>query len=119
MSGWRLGEIEMKFALIIWENEPISSGELAKLSERELKWKKSTTYTILKRLCEKGLFRNINGTVTSQVSFEEFQARQSGQFVDDTFAGSLPSFVAAFCSQRKLGEEEILALQKIIDEYKA
>lgn len=118
MAGRSLGKMEMKFAKIIWENEPVSSGELAKLGERELRWKKSTTYTILKRLCEKGLFRNINGTVTSQISFQEFQAKQSEQFVDDAFSGSLPGFVAAFCSRRKLKEKEIRELQKIIDEYK-
>lgn len=118
MSRYRLGEMEMKFAAIIWENEPISSGELVKLGEKELKWKKSTTYTILKRLCEKGLFRNASGMVTSQISFQEFQAKQSEKFVDEAFAGSLPGFVAAFCSRRKLEEDEILELQKIIDESK-
>ncbi|NBJ92474.1 BlaI/MecI/CopY family transcriptional regulator [Parablautia muri] len=118
MSGYRLGEMEMKFATIIWKNEPISSGELVKLGEKELKWKKSTTYTILKRLCEKGLFRNTSGIVTSQISFQEFQAKQSEQFVEEAFAGSLPGFVAAFCSRRKLEEDEILELQKIIDDYK-
>ncbi len=116
MGEYRLGEVEMKFATIIWENEPISSGELAKLSAKELAWKKSTTYTILKRLCEKGIMQNVNGTVTSLVSRKEFQAKQSEKFVEDAFAGSLPGFVAAFCSRRKLKNSEILELQKIIDE---
>ena len=116
MIEYRLGEIEMKFASIIWDNEPLSSGELAKKCEQELKWKKSTTYTILHRVCERGLFQNNNGTVTSVVSRMDFLSKQSEQFVEDTFAGSLPSFVAAFTSRRKLSEREIEELQKIIDE---
>ena len=116
MIEYRLGEIEMKFASIIWDNEPLSSGELAKKCEQELNWKKSTTYTILHRVCERGLFQNNNGTVTSVVSRMDFLSKQSEQFVEDTFAGSLPSFVAAFTSRRKLSVREIEELQKIIDE---
>lgn len=116
MPDYKLGEVEMKFAELIWNNEPLSSGELAKLSEEHLKWKKSTTYTILKRICDRGLFRNDNGTVTSLVSQEEFFSKQSEKFVEDTFAGSLPKFVAAFTSQRKLSDEEIQELRKIIEE---
>lgn len=115
MVEYRLGEVEMKFAELIWENEPLSSGELAKLSEKELGWKKSTTYTILKRIQERGLFRNEGGIVTSLVSKQEFLSGQSAQFVEETFAGSLPCFVAAFTSKRKLTDEEILELQKIIE----
>ncbi len=118
MAEYRLGEVEMKFATIIWENEPISSGELAKLSGKELNWKKSTAYTILKRLCEKGIMQNVNGIVTSLVSRKEFQAKQSEEFVEDAFAGSLPGFVAAFCSRRKLKDEEIAELQRILDQSK-
>ena len=116
MIEYRLGEIEMKFASIIWDNEPLSSGELAKKCEQELNWKKSTTSTILHRVCERGLFQNNNGTVTSVVSRMDFLSKQSEQFVEDTFAGSLPSFVAAFTSRRKLSVREIEELQKIIDE---
>lgn len=116
MAEYRLGEVEMRFASLIWENEPIQSGELAKLSEKEMKWKKSTTYTILKRLCEKGIFQNEKGTVTSLISFKEFRAKQSEQFVEETFKGSLPGFVAAFCSQKKLSKEEVKELKRIIDE---
>ena len=116
MIEYKLGEIEMKFATIIWENEPLASGELAKMCEKELNWKKSTTYTILHRVCERGLFQNNNGTVTSVVSRMDFLSKQSEPFVEDTFAGSLPSFVAAFTSRRKLSEREIEELQKIIDE---
>ena len=118
MAEYKLGEIEMKFATLIWENEPIASGDLAKLSERELSWKKSTTYTILKRLCERELFQNINGIVTSLVSKQEFLAKQSEQFVEENFAGSLPGFITAFTSGRKLSKKEIEELQRIIDESK-
>ena len=96
MTEIRLGEVEMKFASLIWEKEPIASGELVKLCEKELNWKKSTTYTCLKRLCEKGIFQNEDGIVTSILSQEEFVAKQSEQFVEDTFKGSLPGFMAAF-----------------------
>ncbi len=114
MIEYRLGEVEMKFAEIIWNNEPLSSGELATLCAKELSWKKSTTYTILKRVCERGLFQNHGGVVTSQVSKQEFLSKQSTQFVEETFGGSLPGFVAAFTAGRKLSEEEVTQLQKII-----
>lgn len=116
MAEYRLGEIEMKFAEIIWNNEPIASGELAKLSLSELNWKRTTTYTVLKRLCDKGIFQNEKGIVTSLVSKQDFQAKQSGEFVEEAFAGSLPDFVAAFVSQKKLSKKEIEELKKIIDE---
>lgn len=116
MIEYRLGEVEMKFAEIIWGNEPLASGELAKICEKELNWKKSTTYTILRRVCDRGLFRNEGGVVTSVVSKQEFLTKQSTQFVEETFDGSLPGFVAAFTAGRKLSEEEIAQLQKIIDE---
>ena len=115
MAEYKLGEIEMKFAELIWDNEPVASGELAKLSERALAWKKSTTYTILKRICDRGLFKNESGMVTSLVSKQEFLAKQSSKFVEDTFAGSLPGFVAAFTSQHKLSDEENLEIHKIIE----
>lgn len=116
MPEYRLGEVEMRFASLIWGKEPIASGELVKLCEKELNWKKSTTYTCLKRLCEKGIFKNENGIVTSIFSKEEFVAKQSEQFVEDTFKGSLPRFVAAFCSQKKLSKAEIDELKRIIEE---
>ena len=112
----RLGEVEMKFASLIWEKEPIASGELVKLCEKELNWKKSTTYTCLKRLCEKGIFFYVFGIVTSILSQEEFVAKQSEQFVEDTFKGSLPGFLAAFCSRKKLSKDEVEALKRIIEE---
>lgn len=116
MADLKLGAVESRFADLIWENEPLSSAALVKLSEENLSWKKSTTYTVLKRLCERGLFRNQGGTVTSLLSREEFYARQSEQFVEDAFSGSLPAFVAAFTRRKKLTEEEITQLQALIDE---
>lgn len=115
MAEYKLGEVEMRFANLIWDNEPISSGELAKLCERELSWKKSTTYTILHRVCDRGLFCNEKGTVTSLVGREEFHAMKSKQFVEESFGGSLPKFLAAFTSKRKLSEAEIGELQEIIE----
>ncbi len=115
MAEYRLGEVEMRFANLIWENEPLSSGELAKLCERELNWKKSTTYTVLHRVCDRELFRNEKGVVTSLVSREEFYAMQSKQFVEDSFGGSLPKFLAAFTSRSKLSADEIKQLQESIE----
>lgn len=116
MAEYKLGEIEMKFAEIIWENEPMKSGELAKECEKILGWKKSTTYTILKRVCERGLFENNNGTVVSLVSKDEYFANKSEQFVEQTFSGSLPKFLAAFTFRKKLSEKEIEEIKRIIDE---
>lgn len=111
----KLGEVESRFADLIWQNEPLSSRTLAELAQQALSWKRSTTYTILKRLCDRGLFRNENGTVSSLVSKEEFHALQSEKFVEETFAGSLPAFLAAFGSRKKLSDEEVNELQKVID----
>lgn len=115
MPDHHLGEIEARFAEIIWENEPLSSRRLAELALEKLNWKRTTTYTVLKRLCDKGLFQNQGGTVTALISREEFYARQSERFVEDTFQGSLPAFLAAFGSRKKLSDAEIDQLQKIID----
>lgn len=116
MAEYRLGAIEMRFADIIWNNEPLQSGELVKLCEKELNWKKSTTYTILRRLCERGIFQNTDGRVTSLVSKEEFTARQSEEFVEEAFQGSPPKFLTAFTTRKKLSDSEIQELQKIIEE---
>lgn len=115
MAEYKLGEIEKKFAQIIWREEPLSSGELVKLCETELSWKKSTTYTVLKRLCERGLFINEKGMVRSLVSEKEFEANISEQFVEEVFCGSLPRFVAAFTNNRKLSEKEVEELKRIIE----
>lgn len=116
MAEYRLGEIEMKFAELIWGHEPIPSGELAALCLKELNWKRTTTYTVLKRLCDKGIFENRKGVVTSLVSRQLFQAKQSEEFVEEAFAGSLPDFVAAFVSRKKLSQKEIEELKRIIEE---
>ena len=118
MSNITMGEAESRFADLIWAHEPIPSGQLVKLCEAELKWKKSTTYTVLRRLCERGLFQNPDGTVTSLVSREEYYAMQSEQFVEETFQGSLPSFLAAFTKRRSLSDKEIDALQDLIDKHR-
>ena len=115
MADLRLGPVESRFAELIWDSEPISSTELVHLAERELEWKKSTTYTVLKRLCEKGIFQNEGGVVTSRLSREEYAARQSEQFVEETFSGSLPAFLTAFSRRKKLTEEEIDQLQRLIE----
>ena len=115
MAEMRMGTAEAKFADIIWENEPISSGDLAKLGNKEFEWKKTTSFTVLKRLCERGLFQNQNGTVTSLVSREEFYARHSDQDVEETFGGSLPAFLTAFGRKNKLSDKEIDEIQMIID----
>ena len=115
MADLRLGPVESRFAELIWDGEPISSTELVHLAERELEWKTSTTYTVLKRLCEKGIFQNEGGVVTSRLSREEYAARQSEQFVEETFSGSLPAFLTAFTRRKKLTEEEIDQLQRLIE----
>lgn len=115
MSDMKLGAVESRFADLIWSNEPVSSGDLVRLAKESLSWQKSTTYTVLKRLCERGMFQNQNGTVTSLLSREDFYAMQSEQFVEDTFSGSLPAFLAAFTSRKKLSDKEIAELQALID----
>lgn len=117
MNDYQMGAVESRFADIIWENEPMTSAELARRSEALLSWKKSTTYTVLKRLCEKGIFQNDGGTVTSRISRQEFYALQSEKFVEETFDGSLPAFLAAFTSRKQLSQEEIAQLRRMIDEY--
>ncbi len=118
MPEGKLGAVEMQFAQIIWESEPVSSGELVKLCEEKLRWKKSTTYTVLRRLCERGIFQNEGGTVTSRISQEEFQTIQSERFLEETFDGSLPRFLAAFSRRRKLSDAEILEIQRMIEEMR-
>ena len=115
MADYKLGEVESVFADIIWSNEPLSSRRLAELAQERLNWKRTTTYTVLKRLCDRELFQNKDSIVTSLVSREEFYARQSEQFVEETFQGSLPAFLAAFGSRKKLSDAEIEELQKVID----
>lgn len=110
-----LGVVESRFADLIWQNEPISSGDLVKLCEKELNWKKSTTYTVLKKLSERGIFKNERSVVTSQISKEDFFALQSEKFVEETFEGSLPQFIAAFTKRKELSEAEIAEIKEMID----
>ena len=117
MKDLQMGVIESRFADIIWQNEPISSSDLAKRSEELLNWKKTTSYTVLKRLCDKGIFQNIKGVVTSLISKQEFSSMQSEKFIEDTFDGSLPAFLAAFTARKNLTAEEVAHLRRIIDEY--
>ena len=118
MEEMKLGIVEAKFADIIWQNEPIPSGELVKLCEAELGWKKSTTYTVLKKLCDRGIFQNEQGTVTSLISKDEFNSRQSEKFIEETFDGSLPAFIVAFTKRKKISEKEIDEIQTMIDMYR-
>ena len=116
MEEYRLGPVETRFAELIWQHEPLTSGELVRLCQKELGWKKSTTYTVLKKHCARGLFRNQDGVVTSLLSQAEFAALQSERFVEETFGGSLPAFLTAFTRRKKLSEQEVEELQRLIDE---
>ena len=117
MKYYKLAEAEEKFAELIWKNEPIGSGDLVKLSEKEMNWKKSTTYTVLKKLSEKGIFQNENAVVSSLISNDEYYAKQSIRFVEDTFGGSLPKFLTAFISGKKLSNHQAEELKRLIDEH--
>ena len=117
MDEMRLGVVETRFADIIWQNEPIASGELVKLCEADLGWKKSTTYTVLKKLCERGIFQNEQGTVTSLISKDEFNSRQSEKFIEETFEGSLPAFIAAFTKRKSLSKKDMDEIRKMIDSF--
>ncbi len=117
MKEYKLAESEEKFAELIWQNEPIGSGNLVKLCEKEMNWKKSTTYTVLKKLCEKGIFQNENALVSSLITKEEYYANQSIRFVEDTFGGSLPKFLTAFIGGKKLSKHQAEELKKLIDDH--
>lgn len=115
MEEIRLGLVESRFADIIWEQEPLTSRELVLLCQEKLEWKKSTTYTVLKKLCDRGIFQNQDGTVTSLISRQDFYAMQSEKFVEDTFAGSLPAFLAAFTKRKALSADEIAQIRAMIE----
>ena len=118
MEKYKLGEMETAFAEIIWDNAPVASGELVKICEEKLDWKKSTTYTMLKRLCQREIFENDCGTVKVLMSREKFKAAQSEEFVAETFGGSLPMFLTAFTKHNKLSAKEIEEIKNLIDNYK-
>ncbi|MDE5933225.1 MAG: BlaI/MecI/CopY family transcriptional regulator [Lachnospiraceae bacterium] len=115
MAEIQLGVIEARFAEMIWEREPVTSSELVKLAAEAFSWKRTTTHTVLKRLCDKGLFANHKGTVTSLISSAQFHSMQSRKFVEDTFDGSLPAFVAAFTRENTLTPEEAAEIRAMID----
>lgn len=114
----KLCESDYRFARIVWENEPLGSGELVKLCLQKLGWKKSTTYTVLKKLCERGIFKNENATVISLIKQDQVQKYESEQFMDRTFSGSLPGFITAFMNDKTLSKQEADELKKLIDSYR-
>ncbi len=117
MEEIKLGMVEARFADIIWENEPLSTKELVGLCEKELNWKRTTTYTVLKKLSGRGIFKTENSTVTSLISKDEFYAIQSERFVDETFKGSLPAFIAAFTTRKTPTAEELEEIKKMMDSF--
>ena len=118
MKIYKLTEREEEFADIIWQNEPIASGDLVKLAEYEMDWKKSTTYTVLKKLCKKGIFKNEDAIVSSILTKDEYNAKRSDKFVEDTFGGSLPKFLTAFIAGKKISDSQAEELKRLIDEHK-
>lgn len=118
MEQLKLCESEYRFASIVWESEPISSGELVRLCKEQLGWKKSTTYTVLKKLCERDVLKNENATVTALIKQEQVQRFESREFINRTFGGSLPKFITAFMNDKKLSRQEAESLKKLIDSYK-
>lgn len=118
MSTPKVFESEYRFCLILWKYEPIKSSELVKLCKEQLGWKPTTTYTVIKRLSERGILKNENTVVTSLVSKDDVQTAELNEMVEKTFEGSLPAFVAAFTKHQKISKKEIDALQQMIDDYK-
>ncbi len=117
MSEYQLGVVEARFADLVWAHAPLTTNDLVALCEQELSWKKSTTYTVLRRLCEKGMFDYKGGTVTVVLTREEFYARQSEAYVERSFHGSLPAFLAAFTSRKALTQEEVEELRRLVAEH--
>ena len=117
MDDMKLGVVESRFADIIWRNEPLPSRELVALCQAELNWKKPTTYTVLRKLCDRGIFQNVNGMVSSVISREDFCAMQSERFIEETFQGSLPAFLAAFASRKPLSEQETAEIRRMINSW--
>ena len=116
MEIYKLGEMEARFADLIWEHAPIRSGELTKLCEQKFDWKRTTTYNVLRKLCDKGIFQNQNGSVSALISRQEFYAAQGEAIVEEAFDGSLPAFIAAFLQEEKLTKKEAEELQELINQ---
>ena len=117
MSDIKLGVVEASFAAIIWENEPLTTKELVALCEQKLQWKRTTTYTVLKKLCDRGIFTTNDRVVTSLLSKDAFHAIQSEQFVEENFHGSLPAFITAFTARKALSAEELAEIKKLMDTF--
>ena len=117
MTEYKLGVVESHFADIVWTHAPMTTAELVKLCEQELQWKRTTTYTVLKKLGEKGLFHLEDGVVTALLSREDYYAAQSEKFVEETFEGSLPAFIAAFTKRKNLSAKEVAEIRAMIDSY--
>lgn len=118
MNDFKIGSAEARFADLIWAHEPVTSGEMARLGADQFNWKKTTSFTVLKRLCDRGIFRNEGGIVTSLISREDFYARHSQQYVEEAFGGSLPAFLTAFGTRKKLSDREIDELERIIEKMR-
>ncbi|MCI9426651.1 MAG: BlaI/MecI/CopY family transcriptional regulator [Eubacterium sp.] len=114
MIDTNLGVVETRFAEIIWKNEPIHSRELAKICAKELNWKRPTAYNVLRKLCEKGIFQNNDGIVSSRISRQDFYVIQGEQFLEESFDGSLPAFIAAFTARKKLSDAEVSEIMDLI-----
>lgn len=115
MAEIKLAAVESQFAEIVWQNEPVRSRELANICEQKLGWKRTTTYTVLKKLCDRGIFRNLDGTVSSLISKDDYYTLQGEKLVDDAFNGSLPAFIAAFTKRKMLSPEDIEQIRRMID----
>ena len=118
MGTPKVFESEYRFCLILWENEPVKSSELVNLCKEQLGWKPTTTYTVIKRLSERGVLKNENTIVSSLVSKDEIQASEINEIVKKTFEGSLPAFIAAFIKHQKISEKEIDEVQRMIDRFR-
>ncbi|MCH4887956.1 BlaI/MecI/CopY family transcriptional regulator [Acidaminobacter sp. JC074] len=118
MDKYKLGDMEQKFADLIWDHAPIKMRALILLCQEHFEWKRTTTYTMLKRLCNRGMFENSDGEVKVLIAKEDFLAGKGEEFLEETFEGSLPRFLAAFTRKKKLSDSEILELQKLIDDHK-
>ena len=118
METPKVFESEYRFCLILWENEPVKSSELVKLCQQQLGWKPTTTYTVIKRLSQRGVLKNENSTVTSLVSQEQIQAAEIDELVEKKFGGSLPAFVPAFARSHRLSCQEIDEVQRMIDQFR-
>ncbi len=117
-QNYKLAETEARFADIIWEHEPVASMQLVKLCEERLSWKKSTTFTVLKKLCDRGIFQNVKAVVSARISREEFYAGKSREFVDEAFGGSLPKFLAAFIGKSRLSSKQVEEMKSLIESYR-